>query len=983
MESLFQTFERHLGELGIQIEFDDGQIEDDVHRDDTSSSRSAFYSEREVEVHRKRERRASFHTINDTQGEIAGPPHERIQPRAQSHEPIRNDRGNERYSSVNGFRPRSAQDTSSTHFSQPRPAWSPRFAPGSPISYGTREPSSQDKRPRDEVDLSLPKQASRGLDTTMEAQIASSPDHLLLSSAIATEEPLEHRLSETHPNNIPALAYLYKPNRSKMLRDADTFQFYRIRSIARDFVERWCDAALASQNHHEHVRRMAVAYDMEVLMRQAFEHWRARLHLRKQNAKIDRFFGRLEKRATRARNLFLLTKAFTHWTQSTVDEHRQRSLIRQQVIGIKYFHAWRDITLAHQSKIGEQSVRASLSLWKRHFVTHLTGSHKADLQRRQSLLSDGYWRWFWVFCERRAPEWHDRKLKHRHLLAWVIKWEQISQRSSSVASAYETRIQRLMLQKLAVTYRSRLRLGHHALAIYQHRIMFSANKAWLRECQFSPLHTQISNVVDWRVAGATFAMFVSRFRCESQSAKLSRTRILRLYWSKWNDLLRCQTLQHRLSDRFGLEALYKWVLMERFLLMRRISERRLRSWSFEKLKACKYIANRHYSSTAQKLQQQADRAVERHALTKWSSELRRQDRAERLAFEFQSPKLAFDAIENWKSALQYHSKIAEWVSHASYYWLGRRYVKLWTNAVVESRRQKRRNAYVHVKRRAKTRLVSQYFRQWQVALSSVLQMDGKALTVDQQRSLRVGTNLFDTWTDALTLLRAKESDGEGFHENHLLEHGFQSWSDQLNNLWEREEMAVANTELQLQKTSFVCFRRLHLRVLEARSQRGKADGLKIGYEKRHFHRLLRLWRENTAKRRHQSRSMDHFSPTLHQNNEHQDPGAADTPKAVEDWNEREVQTDDPEIALPRELQPLPGYLSTPSRRAVRAKAIVQSTTPLGTPFQSRLRAQLNATPRSAKGSIFGKSRNDRNRIIGSKMKDRPEVESHPPLEENE
>ena len=78
--------------------------------------------------------------------------------------------------------------------------------------------------------------------------------------------------------------------------------------------------------------RIAQNHDQRLLKTQAFSIWAAKLLDKRQAAETEQFFEQYERRATRARDLFLLNKAFTHWAQSTSDEVARTSVARRHVI---------------------------------------------------------------------------------------------------------------------------------------------------------------------------------------------------------------------------------------------------------------------------------------------------------------------------------------------------------------------------------------------------------------------------------------------------------------------------------------------------------------------------------------------------------------------------------------------------------------------------------------------------------------------------
>ena len=809
---------------------------------------------------------------------------------------------------------------------------------------------------------------------------ATSTHDLSPSASITSYSSLEQSPEigpEAHIIQANARAPLHPPTRTQLLRDADTFQHYRIQSVARDIVDKWCDAAFHAKNHHEHLQRMAVAHDTEILLRQAFEHWRARLHTRKQATETKRFFERLELRAVKARNLYLLTKAFTHWAQCAEDEARESSLARQRVLGIKYFHAWRDITIENQNKIQYQVLKKFFGVWKQRYVRSLTDDIKANLWYQRSLIKYGYWNWFWTFCERRAPEWHVGRIRQRNLLLWYNRYREYARRSQMVTQNKEMKAQKYMLSLWTAKARICVSNDRQAITLGQRRMAANGFQAWARSRRFAPLTLQLSNIVDWRVAGATFSAFVNRFRLEKQAEELDKSRILRRYWTQWNDCLRWQTLARRIDDRFLLEALYKWVVAERYVLLRRLSDERLKGRCVQQWKSGCFTRQTWRDETLLVIQNKKALASLRTVMMFWRGQYGEQRQAEQIAFDFHAPKATHDAIDLWKEALGHTQDMELWARDARFFFLGKRSLKRWRDATSDSKRQKRREAYVQIRRRSKMALATGYLHHWRYATADVGEMHKQAVNTDQQRLLRVGTDLFFHWKKAFDFSFDQGFGAAEQYEQHLLQRLVRLWADQANHLWQMEETAITMSDLRVQKTAFFTLRKIRLRMIEYGGQEGKANGLRFNYQRRHHQLLLRRWRDKTAVRQNRPIQPLPFSARSRKTRKSVEDDQLGVTRRAEDWTEFDVGDWIPAIEADVTSTPLPGCLSTPSKRAARAKALVQSTTPAGTPFQNRLKAQLNATPRSSRPVAFGRSINTRGSTFGAILEDSPEMPGNP------
>ena len=768
-------------------------------------------------------------------------------------------------------------------------------------------------------------------------------------------------LQTSHPVEPPYLLSqnerFYNPSRTQMLRDAHEFYSFRIRSVARDAVDKWCFAAFQARDQHEHMERLAAARDKEILLRQAFEHWRLRLHARKQAAETERFFNRLERRAAKARDLFLLAKAFSHWEQCAREEVSRTSDAREHVLSIKYFRAWREITIVNQLKMRHQGLRKFFGVWKQRYIATITDEIKADLRRNESLLKDAYWRWFWHFCERRAPEWRATRLKRKYLFQCIANFRISTRLNQQVAlqSVHKSK------EKIMLPWLEKARLTVSALqnadAFEKQKQTSHALQAWRRATQYAPLARQISNMVDWRVAGETFSTFVTRYRLERQAESVNRLRIMRNAWTYWNDRLRWQSLAHRVDDRFLLESLYKWVIAERYSLLCRLSQERLKQRMLNKIKHYCRLRHAQREESYQVIEEAQRRSRMQVIMRHWSSQLVSYRQDERIAFEFRAPKVTQDALQLWTQGSAHVQDLNSMAKHANFYFLTKKCYKRWQSATTDSKRQKRRNAYVQVRRRLKMSLAAGVLEQWRSISAQSRDMQQQADLMNQDRLLRLGTDLYDRWAVQSGLRRDQSYQATQYYDRRLLERHLYTWIERLENLARLEETAELNDEMRVKNIALGWCNKLRLKLIEVKGREGNAENLRALFEKRRFRNILRHWHGQTAGKLDHKHQEITFSSRIKRARPPAEADDRDGPtRQAEDWTDFDVGDWVPALEAQSGNTPLPLYLSTPSKRAARAKAMYKaSTTPVGTPFAHRQHLQIGSTPRTSRRGAFGKS----------------------------
>lgn len=982
-KSLYESFEGLLAELGFQIEFvADGEGVQEV----TKNLGSEYGDENgangrmgDINGSRRRPRRASFNSMYDAENESTRAIQQRETSRASM------SRLETSQSALLDTRPSTRANTRRTEktganalFSKPPVVQNRRgrltaveFARDS--SHSHRRHTSTSSQGDHQRDI---RSASTASSRVAKAHSASSVDDISM-----TVSDCANNITQASATPRVQLPYVpgqnerfYNPSKTQLLRDAHNFHNYRIRSVARDAVDKWCFAAFQARDQHEHMERLAAAHDKEILLRQAFEHWRLRLHARKRAAETARFFNRLERRATKARDLLLLAKAFSHWAQCTQDEVLRTSDARQHVLSVKYFQAWREITVINQLKMRRQGLRKFFGVWKQRSIATLTNDITADLRRHESLSRNAYWHWFWVFCEKRAPEWRAARLKRKYLFQCVSTFR------SNVCLNQQVALQSINMsrKKILRPWHEKTRITISALreadAFNDQKQAARALQAWRKTTQYAPLARQVSNIVDWRVAGETFSTFVTRYKFEKQAESVNRLRIMRTVWTQWNDRLRWQSLARRIDDRFLVGSLYKWVIAERYLLLQRLSEERLKHSIFNTLKQCCTLRQAERESCRQIAEEARRKSRLRSFIRHWYSQLGSHRQDERIAFEFRAPKVAQDALQLWARGSAHVRDLNSMAKHANFYFFVRKCYKRWQSATTDSKRQKRRNAYIQVRRRSKMNLAAMVLRRWRGLSAQNQDMQQQARLVHQNRVLRMATNLFDRWRDQSDLRTDQDHQAAQHYETRLLERHLYTWIERLEDQARLDETAELNIDMRVKNVAFGWFNKLRLKIIELKGREANAENLRAWYEKRHFRNILRYWHDQTARKLDRPQQDTTFSSRIKRARPQAEADDRDGPmRRAEDWTDFDIGDWIPALEAQSSSTPLPGYLSTPSKRAARAKALVRvSTTPTRTPFKHRHRSQTGTTPRSLQRGAFGRSTTAlKGNTFGTIMEDSP------------
>ncbi|KAL8736927.1 MAG: hypothetical protein Q9181_002192 [Wetmoreana brouardii] len=982
-KALYENFESLLAELGIQIEIN---TEENEIQDVTRSINATIENSPDLQTRSEagshsgiRSRRASFHSMAEAETDGSKPTRIRSSSRASITGFHRNQLGTykDRPSTRATVRPTERSDRRSLPW---QPAAEPtrgrltaREFASNLQHYQRRHASASDTQKHVQTDRRTTRRRTR----TQSAQRsliqpeANLPSVNSDSQGIWEEEEherdgveLHNRLSGNYEQAYRAdhRELFYQLNETQLLRDVDTFQHFRMRAVLRKAISRWRVVTLDSRKVHDLMDHRARNYDLGILLRQSFDLWRGKLQLNLQAAVTERYYLQLEQRAHKARDLYLVTKAFTHWQQVAFDRVNYVKEARHQSLRVKYFNAWLEYTVVNQQKVRRQGQRRPYSLWHQRYSTSMQQSGKASLTRTRNLLKAAYWKWFWSFCERRAPQWHDGRLRSSVFSHWVLSSQRSSYREYEVTVRRDHVVKKACFTKWLQQARFTQSKSKEADIFRRQKIAARWLLEWRKAIRYAPLVRQVTNMADWRIAGSRFASLVNIVRTEQQANKVNELRVMRNAWTAWNDRLRWQTLEDQIDDRVLVQALYRWVLAERCILQQRLREQRLMHTCLRKFIDGYRARETTRRAICDDLAKKRQVRILRSIVHGWRHRVNVCLRDAQVAFDFEAPRIAQGAISAWTARRNHLCKLEKWAVDASYYFRTVRFIRLWRAAAAEAKRRKIRDAYAQVRRQNKMKLARSCLQIWGDRTQRITDMGEHSRSYDQSRLLGIGTSLFDYWRNRHSFLVDRQNQTTTEFDQRFAHNQLDKWIERHRSHAQKDELARVNAELRISNIAFGWLHKLHLRVIELKGRENNAESLRRWYEKRHFHNLLRQWHEKVAKRRDQPLPPPVFSSRVRRLGLRSEAeGQEEAAGRAEEWTAFDEGFDlgDWIPALDAQASsttPLPGYLSTPSKRAARARGLVRmSTTPAGTPFAARLRSQLGKEPRSVRRADLGRS----------------------------
>ena len=744
--------------------------------------------------------------------------------------------------------------------------------------------------------------------------------------------------------------FIYQPSLSHLLRDASIFNSYRQRSEARRLFRRWLALSKRSQHNCQVMEQLALRHDQATLLRQAVDIWRAALEQKRQEARTDRFFKHLEERASRARDLYLLTKVFTHWGQVASEEVERTSAARQHILRLKYFNAWREMTAVNELKVQRFTMKKPFNLWLGRLRQNQAKEAQASEFYDRILSKQFYWCWFWSFCYQRAPQWREYRLKQRSLVTWLRNFRALRECEHEV----DVSRRRGLLQGAVQCWSQRttdVAVAEKAADTHWKTKLLKENFIeWRIQRHHGASATRISRMVDSRVLRTALDTWALKTHMELQARQTDRARILRNAWTVWNDRLRYQALAARIDERVVMQSLYRWVLMERFRLMTRIHQQRQKRDILEKLTLNSRGLYTHLLKQEQEFRAHRKQELLRQSLAQWRGQLEVQRQRDQIAQNFYAPRVQQEALDIWRSRREHLVKMEGWAKDARFYFVAMRTVQQWNNATHDSAKRRRDNAYITVRRKVKINLVTAALTSWRTQTSHVVDLERQADGMRLRNLFRKATKLFYIWVEHTSQRVEQIRDAETFYNRQLVYNNLAHWTgvSRLHHIQEQKASQVL--EIHVSRVAAAQLRKVSLRLFQVRASFETADAQYERNMRRHMKTMLRRWADKAYDYRMARTAQPSISTT---------PAAAppafnlDTLDKEPAWHRTDGTLDVNELLSQANSTPhtpmaaTPGYLDSPSKRASRARALARASTtpatPQRTPFAARLLARNNTT----------------------------------------
>ena len=760
-------------------------------------------------------------------------------------------------------------------------------------------------------------------------------------------------------------------SQTQLVRDSSAFDQGRIRILAKKYFRKWFIHA------HEHIDKFlkfepgAAQRDRLMLQRQAFDLWLEAHRRFQRDERVRQLSNALERHAEDKHDRSLKAKTISHWYNFSLENRATTEAARQKHLSVKYFTAWHRLTVTNELKAERQSLKVPLHKLRKRAAQYYQDEIKSLEQYYSNLTKMIFWRWAFAYADRKAPRTRDTALAKRAFFLWRAKLKDRYEQGLEAMALYEQNVLRRSFRLWLTQTRIDFAGDHQADAFRMQSLTKRVLVQWRLVTQLAPVERRVTRMRHWRIARSNFGVWLLRARMVFSADWVNTLRTEQNAFSSWNERLRRDAVQARTDNRILAQAMYKWVVAQRAILMIRIRQEREKRSALIKLLTGFRKHREGLQTKEAQLKNQRFAVLARSTLECWKLQMNLTKERSQMAVEFYTPKVQQDMLTAWRERQAYVQKLENWATDASFYFNTMKTLKRWRDAASEARKKRTNDAYKKVRRQIKMNLARKVLLRWQTRVDEIKAMSDRRQGMCQSKDDALLRSLLSHWHDRKLQRQETMSNASARHEGRIMAHNLHAWIDALRQTINLQIRADQFYHIHLSELCSANLRRVSMKAFGIRRRQQDADAMRGRHWSKHIRNILKHWATHSKDASYQSLVRGSSEPTdAGYGTASQDdppitgpgtigPGGPSATQRAEGWtafDEDLFENDDwppptdeherPQATLVQ--MPTPGYLNTPSKRAARAKALAKMSTtpatPQSTPFATRLSAGLTNSP---------------------------------------
>ncbi|KAK3372887.1 Sfi1 spindle body protein-domain-containing protein [Lasiosphaeria ovina] len=621
-------------------------------------------------------------------------------------------------------------------------------------------------------------------------------------------------------------------------------------ALAKDVLFSWRATARETRRCNDELEDFAVQFDDQDIRSEVFDIWREEAALAKQErleseavAAHNEYVERMEKRAHRVYEIFMIRVALLHWQEQALEEVDRTAVARRHLVRKRAFDSWRAQHIQDETKIKNFVLINALQKWGQVALHHEVREQVAIRQYEQHLAKNALQRTWEVYKGRVADGFRDYRLKEDCLNTWSTKAGE-AQDEYGVAVALDERL--VLDEAFAIWGEETEDLQDRTYDCTVQKLVQDCQRTlshWREQARLARLLKQYSAGQDNNSKRNVLQVWQSASLAARRDTELANAQFLKPFIVKW----RCETNLVRFIDRAEQQTkaavLEHWALEERLAWYKRHSETQTKRQTLQSV----LESSRQARSTRVKSQHEADYVVEYYmqaeALATWLSETEAMERHQRNAdlvslYRTTNPCLGF-----WRERCK--EKVARDVVYRREALRNSRrctvsnVLDTWPDIAQSARRDRMMRTLRQFRRSYKVNLAQTCLDKWQAAAGDAIASSREACGILVQHKRDDVNDYLDYWID--TAYKAQEirqiaADAE-------LEVYHRKWHGSLHEARENQHDAV---EYDAEKTLAECWKKWEFQSLQMESRRLTVATVREKNGQRLCRQILEEWRQRAV-----------------------------------------------------------------------------------------------------------------------------------------
>jgi protein SFI1 len=447
----------------------------------------------------------------------------------------------------------------------------------------------------------------------------------------------------------------------------------------------------------------------DVTIRTVGQYWLATVR----KTQSDRF----ERIASRAREIYLVTKIFAQWQDYASDKAERAAVARRHILRLRHFDSWKEAALDEERTVCTFVRGVHLPRWIAHSTALGADESRASLTYHENLVAKCFCDWRFLTLDAKAAEWRIKLVKQIRMEHWLRE----SKEKASMDRLASAQHEHNQLAKTASLWRDAAGRGQ-ALNLQ--------SEDQQRCIELSRCHEL------WRSSAPRLDGLERRSRSNHHGN----------VFSAWLLEARVRSFQQKCNNRFLQETFRDWRLNHKMQTLQRERDRALLGRTFDlAVRHCKETGlEEKYASIPPLAMWVRQQTMARH-FSLWDETARLRHTRERMADDDRAKRDKIGLLNAWYDDSMRDAEMDRWARRGEFYLTMDCDFGQWKRWSKTEKERKLRDVYARAKHGANTRLVLHCWRGWHRQSLAVAAADASAAETLLTRDEGTKAVCFETW----------------------------------------------------------------------------------------------------------------------------------------------------------------------------------------------------------------------------------------------